>query len=118
MAEAKPKAPATRAESDPKHAQKLAVDLHGGDPLNPNEVLLHRIAAVIDGGKKDEQVTRWAKAFKAVCPDPVQLLPTVPIDVYMKALPEVRVHLASPLLHRVTLSLVAETVDSGKQNDD
>jgi len=104
--------------TDPKHAHKKAVDAFGGDPLNPNEVLQRRIAAVLDGGKKDEQVERWANAFAAVCPEPVQLAPTVPVEVFMKALPEVRVHLASPFLHRETLAAVAHAVETGNKNDD
>jgi hypothetical protein len=103
--------------TDPKHPEKIAVDKYGGDPLNPNEVVLDRIAAVVHGGKKDELVDRWAAAFQAVCPEPVQLLPTVPIEVYAKALPEVRAHLASPFLHRERLAEAAEVVVSGKKHD-
>jgi hypothetical protein len=104
--------------TDPKHAHKKAVDAFGGDPLNPNIDLQKRIAAVVAGGKKDEMVERWAHAFATVCPEPVQLAPTTPAEVYMKALPEVREHLASPFLHRETLAAVAEAVNTGKKNDE
>ena len=103
--------------TDPKHAHKKAVDAFGGDPLNPNMALQQRIAAVVSGGKADDQVTRWAAAFATVCPNPVQLAPVTPPDVYMKALPEVREHLASPFLHRETLAMVAEAVNSDTLND-
>lgn len=106
------------SSTDPKHAHKKAVDAHGGDPLNPNINLQRRIADAVTGGRKDEQVSRWAHAFLTVCPEPVQLLPTVPAEVYAKALPEVREHLASPFLHRVTLSKVAEAIDTGKKNEE
>lgn len=104
--------------TDPKHAHKKAVDAFGGDPLNPNVELQKRIAAVVLSGKKDETVERWAHAFETVCPEPVQLAPTVPAETYMKALPEVREHLASPFLHRETLAAVAEAVNSGNKNDE
>lgn len=86
--------------------------------MNPNISLQLHLARVIDSGKKDDVATRWAKAFQTVCPDPVQLLPTAPVDVYLKALPEVREHLASPFLNRVALSKVAEVVITGKSNEE
>jgi hypothetical protein len=48
-----------------------AIAAYGGDPMQPNDVMLERIAAVADGGEKDEAVDRWAAAFKATCPEPV-----------------------------------------------
>jgi hypothetical protein len=108
----------TQSNTDPKHAHKKAVDAHGGDPLNPNMALQRRISAVVLGGKKDEQVSRWANALVTVCPDPVQLLPTAPFEIYMKALPEVREHLSSPFLDRILLWKVAQAVEAGKKDDD
>jgi hypothetical protein len=105
------------SSTNPKHAHKIATDAHGGDPLNPNEPMQLRIAEVVDGGKKDAMVTRWAHAFQTVCPEPVQLTPTVPMETYMKALPEVRPHLASPFLDRVLLAKVADAVE-GKKSDE
>ena len=113
MAEIKP-----HESTSPTHPHKIAKDAYGGDPLNPNEAMLQRIAAVVIDGKKDDLVSRWATAFKTICPEPIQLLPTVSIEVYTKALPEIRPHLASPFLHRVTLGKVADAVDSGKKDDE
>lgn len=106
-----------KANTAHDHPHKQAVDSYGGDPLNPNEAMLQLIADVVLKGKKDEQVARWAHAFGTVCPEPVQLLPTVPVETYLKALPEVRLHLSSPFLHRETLAKVAEAVD-GKKSDE
>src|ERR1044072_1741947 len=53
-------------KADPEHAQKQAVDAYGGDPLNPNDVVLGRIAAVIKSGTADDLVTRWANSCSAV----------------------------------------------------
>jgi hypothetical protein len=59
-----------KGDDDPKHPQKKAVDAFGGDPLNPNDAMLERIAHSIDGGKKDDMVHRWASACVEVCDDP------------------------------------------------
>lgn len=103
--------------SDPKHPHKKAADAYGGDALNPNHEVQRRIASVVKTGKKDELVTRWAHAFKTICPEPVQLQPVVDVELYQKALPEVRVHLSSPFLHREVLAKVAEAV-GGKKSEE
>jgi hypothetical protein len=66
---------------------------YGGDPLAPNDVVLGIIAAVIDGGEPNDLATRWAKAFKTVCPEP-----------------------NTP--KRILLGKVAEVVASGKADDE
>jgi hypothetical protein len=98
--------------------QKDATDAFGGDPMTPNEVLLARIAAVIKGGKKDDQVTRWAAAFAAVCTDPIDTAPRVSVEDYLATPPGARLHLASPFHARGTLAKVAAAVTSGKKDED
>jgi hypothetical protein len=63
--------PETRTTDDLNDPAKKAVDAYGGDPMQPNDAMLTLISEAAESGKKDEAVTRWANAFKAVCSEPV-----------------------------------------------
>lgn len=91
-------------------SEQTARTAFGGDPMQPNDVLLARIAAVVKGGPADDQVTRWAAAFKETCPVPVDLLAPIAPEDWHATPPAVRVHLHSPHHHRATLSQVASAV--------
>lgn len=63
--------------------------------MAPSVGLLERIRAALKTGKKDEVVTRWAKAFDTICPEPAPSMP-----------------------HAGLLAKISEAIQSGKKDND
>jgi hypothetical protein len=101
----------------PDHPQKKALDAHGADPLAPNDVLMARIAHAFQTGKPDDQVGRWAHAFKTICPEPLDLGARVSVEDWNATPPGARIHLASPFHSRVTLDQVAGAILGGDKTE-